>query len=70
MSAALQVVWFKRDLRIRDHRPLYEAARTGGPLLALYVYEPEIVRADDFDPSHLVFINQSLTPACVHSAAG
>ena len=60
MPAALQVVWFKRDLRIRDHRPLYEAARAGGPLLALYVYEPEIFRADDFDPSHLVFINQSL----------
>ena len=60
MPAALQVVWFKRDLRVRDHRPLYEAARVGGPLVALYVYEPEIVCADDFDPSHLVFINQSL----------
>ncbi len=60
MSAALQVVWFKRDLRVSDHRPLLAAARAGGPLLALYVYEPEIIRADDFDPSHLVFINQSL----------
>ena len=60
MPAALQVVWFKRDLRVRDHRPLHEAARAGGPILALYVYEPEIIRADDFDPSHLVFINQSL----------
>ncbi len=26
----------------------------------LYVYEPEITGADDFDSSHLVFINQSL----------
>ena len=43
-----------------DHRPLLEAARTGAPVLALYVYEPEMVGADDFDPSHLVFINQSL----------
>ena len=60
MSAALQVVWFKRDLRVHDHRPLWEAARAGGSLLALYVYEPEIVHADDFDPSHLVFINQCL----------
>ena len=60
MKSALQIVWFKRDLRADDHRPLYEAARTGLPVLALYVYEPEIFRAPDFDPSHLVFINQSL----------
>ncbi len=60
MSAALQIVWFKRDLRVEDHRPLWEAARSGGPVIALYVYEPEIVGAADFDPSHLVFINQSL----------
>ena len=60
MSVALQVVWYKRDLRVRDHRPLAEAARTGSPLLALYVYEPEIIGAEDFDSSHLVFINQSL----------
>ena len=39
---------------------MYEAARTGAPLLALYVYEPEIFGAPDFDASHLVFINQSL----------
>ena len=60
MSAALQIVWFKRDLRVEDHRPLLEAARFGGPVIALYIYEPEIIRADDFDASHLVFINQSL----------
>ena len=32
----------------------------GGAVVALYVYEPEIIGAEDFDPSHLVFINQSL----------
>jgi deoxyribodipyrimidine photo-lyase len=36
----LQVVWFKRDLRIADHAPLAEAARRG-PVLPLYVAEPE-----------------------------
>ena len=60
VQSALQIVWLKRDLRMDDHRPLFEAARTGAPVLALYVYEPEIIGADDFDPSHLVFINQSL----------
>jgi deoxyribodipyrimidine photo-lyase len=28
--------------------------------VCLYVYEPEVIDAPDFDPSHLVFINQSL----------
>ncbi len=60
MSAGLQIVWFKRDLRVGDHRPLWEAARTGGPVVALYVYEPEIAGAADADSSHLVFVNQSL----------
>ena len=60
MSSTLQIVWFKRDLRLEDHRPLWEAARAGGPVIALYVYEPEIIHAEDFDSSHLVFINQSL----------
>ena len=39
---------------------MFEAARAGAPLLALYVYEPELVHAPDFDPCHLVFLNQAL----------
>jgi deoxyribodipyrimidine photo-lyase len=34
-----QLVWFKRDLRVADHRPLVEAARRG-PVLPLYIVEP------------------------------
>ncbi len=56
---SLQVVWLKRDLRIRDHAPLCEAAARG-PCLVLYVYEPEVFQAPEFDPSHLVFINECL----------
>ncbi len=36
----VQLVWFKRDLRTADHRPLVEAAASG-PVIALYVAEPE-----------------------------
>jgi len=42
----IQVVWFKRDLRTTDHRPLAEAASTG-PVLPLYVAEPEYWRLPD-----------------------
>ncbi|MEC7946306.1 MAG: FAD-binding domain-containing protein [Myxococcota bacterium] len=55
----LQVVWFKRDLRVRDHRPLHEAARRG-PVLGLYVYEPSRWRADDAHAGQLRFVNESL----------
>ncbi|MEX1368165.1 MAG: FAD-binding domain-containing protein, partial [Nannocystaceae bacterium] len=59
-----QLVWFKRDLRVDDHAAL-RAAAAAGPVLCLYVYEPEIIEAPQTDPSHLVFIEQSL--AWLHS---
>ncbi len=37
----VQVVWFKRDLRTVDHAPLAEAA-AAGPVLPLYVAEPDL----------------------------
>ena len=55
----LQVVWFKRDLRVYDHVPLAEAARRG-PVLPLYIAEPSVVRADDFSAAHWQFIRESL----------
>ena len=55
----VQVVWFKRDLRVIDHHPLAAASRRG-PVVCLYVYEPEVIGAEDFDPAHLIFINQAL----------
>lgn len=54
-----QLVWFKRDLRIHDHSPLSQAAASG-KCVALYVYEPELIEAEDCDAAHLNFINESL----------
>ncbi|MEM9725941.1 MAG: FAD-binding domain-containing protein [Pseudomonadota bacterium] len=36
----MQIVWFKRDLRVSDHQALAEAA-AAGPVLPLYIVEPE-----------------------------
>lgn len=58
-SRPVQVVWFKRDLRIHDHAPLTQAARRG-PVLCVYVYEPDVLNAPVHDPSHLVFVNECL----------
>ena len=56
---AVQLVWFKKDLRISDHAPLARAGQQGA-VLCVYVYEPNIVQHPEFDSSHLVFINQAL----------
>ncbi|MFK7820622.1 MAG: FAD-binding domain-containing protein [Planctomycetaceae bacterium] len=57
----MQVVWLKRDLRLHNHRPLVAAAKSGEPVVCLYVYEPELWNQPDADARHLQFINQSLT---------
>ncbi len=56
---SVQVVWFKRDLRVDDHLPLVSAVEKGC-CVCLYVYEPELIHSPEFDASHLQFINQSL----------
>lgn len=53
------VVWFKRDLRIRDHAPL-AAAVIDGTVLPLYIHEPLLAAADDFAPQHAGFIAECL----------
>jgi deoxyribodipyrimidine photo-lyase len=42
----IEVVWFKRDPRTFDHAPLAEAA-TAGPVIPLYVVEPDYWRLAD-----------------------
>ncbi len=58
-SVPIQLVWFKRDLRIDDHQPLAEASARG-PVLCLYVYEPEILASPEYAAHHHQFINESL----------
>ena len=55
----LQVVWFKRDLRIHDHAPLTEAAKRG-PVLPLYVVEPAYWALPDTSERQWAFISESL----------
>lgn len=55
----VQLVWFKKDLRVADHAPLSMAAKHGS-VLAVYVVEPEILKTEEFDSSHQIFINQCL----------
>jgi len=56
----INIVWFKRDLRITDHTPLV-AACANGPVLPLYLYEPSLIAQPDVSAQHVAFVNECLT---------
>lgn len=55
----VDVVWFKRDLRVTDHQPLTEAS-ISPYLLPVYVAESEVLGHATTSPRHLEFIRESL----------
>jgi deoxyribodipyrimidine photo-lyase len=55
------ILWFKRDLRIEDHPALAHAVALGGPVLCLYVVEPELWRQPDDSARQYDFLQQSLS---------
>ncbi len=57
----VNIVWFKRDLRLVDHEPLDLAVRNGNPLILIYVFEPSVMEYDDSDIRHWRFVYQSLS---------
>lgn len=54
------VVWFKRDLRTRDHAPLVAAATLGDPVIPLYVIEDNYWQQPDTSTRQWHFIRDSL----------
>ena len=57
----VSLVWFKRDLRLRDHTALSEAIARGKPIVLLYIFEPILLKDPHYDERHWRFIWQSLT---------
>lgn len=53
--SALDVVWFKRDLRLRDHAPLSSALAPGRQVLLLHLFEPEDLAHETTSNRHLNF---------------
>ena len=55
----MQLVWFKRDLRINDHEAL-TLAISKGPILPLYILEPELFSQPDLSYRHYQFLKDCL----------
>ncbi len=58
----INVLWLKRDLRLRDHAPLEAAIESGLPLCLLYWYEPSLVEGEKskYSQRHWRFVWESL----------
>ena len=59
MEPKPHIVWFKRDLRVADHPALAEAARHG-PVIPLYVAEPDWWAGPDMSARQWAFIADCL----------
>ena len=61
----INILWFKRDLRLRDHAPLQAAIAMGQrttrrPLLLLYCFEPSLIADPNYDLRHWRFVHECL----------
>jgi deoxyribodipyrimidine photo-lyase len=56
----MQLVWFKRDLRLRDAPAVAEALAAPGPHAFLYVWEPEWFAHPTWSLMHARFVAESL----------
>lgn len=60
MKKEINIVWYKRDLRVDDHAPLREATYAGIAVLPLYVVEPEYWQQKFASRRHWQFISDCL----------
>ncbi len=60
MALAINIVWLKNDLRLRDHAPLYYAIQEGLPLLVCYFFEPSTKAATTYSQRQWYFAHQLL----------
>ena len=55
----MNIVWFKRDLRVSDNAALSSAINCGN-VLPLYIYEPALWQQPDMSRRHYDFLNECL----------
>ena len=59
-SQEIDLVWFKRDLRLQDHAPLKQAIESPRPELLCYFFEPSVFESNHYDKRHGRFVWESL----------
>ena len=49
----IELVWFKRDLRVHDHQALVDASNSEKDVVCIFLVEPERLAQPDCDPIHV-----------------
>lgn len=60
MKTRLNVVWLKRDLRLQDHKPFFEAEAAAEDYISIYIFEPSALNYPDAALRHQQFIYHSI----------
>ena len=60
MGLTLNLVWFKRDLRLRDHAALKAACEADGQVILVFIAEPDLMNHACYSERHWQFITASL----------
>ena len=60
IKSSINIVWFKRDLRIVDHAALNSSIESNQLCLLVYIFEPSVNQLPDWSLRHWQFIYNSI----------
>ncbi len=61
MKPLVNIVWFRRDLRLHDHAALYHALKAGKPVLPVFIFDKQILdQLEDKKDRRVVFIHRAI----------
>ncbi len=62
MKTAINIIWFRRDLRLADNAALYHALKAGLPVLPIFIFDRNILdKLDDKADRRVEFIHAALS---------
>ncbi|MFM6978487.1 MAG: deoxyribodipyrimidine photo-lyase [Methylophilaceae bacterium] len=61
----VNIVWFKRDLRIQDHAPLYQATQKSlldknNMVIPVFSWDASVWSSQDYSQQHVAFVHECL----------
>ncbi len=60
MDTSVSIFWFRRDLRLEDNAGLYAAAKSGYPVLPVFIFDKNIIDELAYDDARISFIYSTL----------
>ncbi|MEJ6792759.1 MAG: deoxyribodipyrimidine photo-lyase [Lacinutrix sp.] len=60
MKEAVNIFWFRRDLRLEDNNGFYEALKSDKPVLPIFIFDEDILSKLPKDDARVSFIHKNL----------